>query len=253
MGTLLALIVARHVVEPVTANTRVGRGTIAMNLFFVRVDLALLWVVVSIMVASHGFRQAWVGILALGLAVLVSGDMGFLALSARGPIADDSLIFLVFLWGFLLVSLAAWSSARTPTVREVEEAAASEWEQASFQILPLGLVAGVIAPVAVEAYVETPRAYVTLGGLAVALLLGVRQVLTLAENRRLLAREREVVYGLRELDKMRTDFIAMVSHELANPLTAIRGLAYTLLRDGHLLPPEEQREMLASIESGRFA
>ena len=248
VGGLLALAVARHVVEPVAANTRVGTATIAMNLFFVVVDLALLWVVVSVMVASHGFRQVWVGFLALGLAVLVSGDLGYLTLSARRPITDDSLVFLVFLWGFLLVSLAAWSGARTPTVRELEEATVSEWEQPSFQVLPLALLAGVLALVAVEAYVGTPRPYVIVGGVAVALFLGLRQVLTLSENRRLLAREREVVYRLRDLDRMRTDFIAMVSHELANPLTAIRGLAYTLLRDGHRLGAEEQQDMIASIE-----
>jgi signal transduction histidine kinase len=248
VGGLLAIAVARHVVEPVAASTRVGTATIAMNLFFVVVDLALLWIVVAMMVASHGFRQLWVGVLALGLAVLVSGDLSYLTASAQRPISTDSLLFLVFLWGFLLVSLAAWWAARPRTVREVEEAAQSEWEQPGFQVLPLALLAGVIALVAVEAYLPSPRTYVTLGGLAVALLLGVRQVLTLRENRRLLAREREVVYRLRDLDKMRTDFIAMVSHELANPLTAIRGLAFTLLRDGHRLSDEERREMVASIE-----
>ena len=45
------------------------------------------------------------------------------------------------------------------------------------------------------------------------------------ENARLYEQERETVHRLRQLDAMKTDFLATVQHELRTPLTAILGLS----------------------------
>lgn len=50
------------------------------------------------------------------------------------------------------------------------------------------------------------------------------------ENAAMFSREHEMVARLRELDRLRADFVAMVSHELRNPIATIRGHAL-LLRD----------------------
>lgn len=68
------------------------------------------------------------------------------------------------------------------------------------------------------------------------------------ENARLLGRERATVGRLRELDAIKSDFIAVASHELRTPLTAIHGFIKTLRRSDVTVPPHEREEFLAIID-----
>ena len=52
---------------------------------------------------------------------------------------------------------------------------------------------------------------------------------------------------LQELDRMRTEFVGMVSHELRAPLTSIKGSATTLLEASQSLDPAEMREFYRII------
>ena len=45
-----------------------------------------------------------------------------------------------------------------------------------------------------------------------------------------------------EIERMRTEFLGLVSHELRAPLTSITGSAVALLEDGPRLHPAEMRE-----------
>lgn len=243
---LIGLAVVAHVIQPIATAPETSGWTLAVNLTLAMADMTLLWAVVAVLLTTRRLRLAWVGILAAGLAVLVTGDLVFLALSAGGPVDGASPVFLVFLWGFLVLSLAAHLAARDRAGWAGDEP--SPWERASFHVLPLFILLGVTTLVGAEALSIEPRPYVVLGGLGIALVQAFRQFLTIRENRHLLAREREVVYRLRELDRMRADFMAVVSHDFANPLTVIGGMA-TLLRtrwDG--VSPDERREMLEAIE-----
>ena len=49
------------------------------------------------------------------------------------------------------------------------------------------------------------------------------------------------------LERMRTEFVANLSHELRTPVTIIRGFAETLLEDDAILSPEEKARFLRKI------
>lgn len=65
-------------------------------------------------------------------------------------------------------------------------------------------------------------------------------------NARLLAQERAMVERLRELDAMKSDFVAIASHELRTPLTAVGGFIKTLRRP-ELEKTDEQIEEFLEI------
>jgi PAS domain S-box-containing protein len=65
---------------------------------------------------------------------------------------------------------------------------------------------------------------------------------------RLLARERDQNEELRELDRLKDEFVALVSHELRTPLTSIRGYLELVLDDTSGGLTDEQRQFLKVVE-----
>ncbi len=63
----------------------------------------------------------------------------------------------------------------------------------------------------------------------------------------LLEREQETVAELRELDRMKSDFVAATSHELRTPLTSIRGYVH-ILRESTMASDPVAAEALGAIE-----
>jgi PAS domain S-box-containing protein len=69
----------------------------------------------------------------------------------------------------------------------------------------------------------------------------------LADQREhLLAQQRDQVRRLHELDRMKDELVAVVSHELRNPIAIIRGYTELLLTDPELAPPH--RDDIANID-----
>jgi signal transduction histidine kinase len=64
------------------------------------------------------------------------------------------------------------------------------------------------------------------------------------ESARMRADQEDTVRRLRELDEMKTDFIAITSHELRTPLSGIRGFVDMLHRRGDDLTATEREEFL---------
>jgi signal transduction histidine kinase len=67
-------------------------------------------------------------------------------------------------------------------------------------------------------------------------------------NAKMYEAEREHVARLEELDRMKSDFVATVSHELKTPLTAIIGAAKTLSKRGPSMTPDQQSLFMDMIE-----
>jgi signal transduction histidine kinase len=81
------------------------------------------------------------------------------------------------------------------------------------------------------------------------------QIALVAHSNRLLSRQRETMLRLKELDQMKSDFVAITSHELRTPITAIRGFVKTLLRNRERLTDEQLVNFMTIIDrqSGRLA
>lgn len=67
-------------------------------------------------------------------------------------------------------------------------------------------------------------------------------------NASIFAKERETVERLEELDQLKSDFVASVSHELKTPLTAIIAAAKTVTKKGHDMDPADQSRFMEMIE-----
>jgi signal transduction histidine kinase len=75
------------------------------------------------------------------------------------------------------------------------------------------------------------------------------QVAVVALQAVLLAERDETVRRLQELDRMRSEFVAITSHELRTPITAIRGFIKTLTHQLERLSPVEAKDFLDIIDA----
>jgi signal transduction histidine kinase len=74
------------------------------------------------------------------------------------------------------------------------------------------------------------------------------QIALVVQAARLRERQEETLQRLRELDEMKSDFVAITSHELRTPLAAIRGFVNTLRRRLDELSGDETREFLEIVD-----
>jgi signal transduction histidine kinase len=74
------------------------------------------------------------------------------------------------------------------------------------------------------------------------------QIGLVVSNAKLLELERATIERLRQLDTMKSDFVAVTSHELRTPLTSVQGFIKTLRRPDVSLSESEVQEFLAIVD-----
>ncbi|MEX2102957.1 MAG: HAMP domain-containing sensor histidine kinase [Gaiellaceae bacterium] len=254
-------------IEPYAGDHTLTFGEKALSVAYPLGDVLLLAVLAGLVLAS-GARTPAFGFLAVAFGANVVADIAFGILALSGSDAAATWIDVGWLLGYLsfgacglhpsMATLAQFTPqtatrltlARTaalaaaavaaPTVLAYEEVRGHE------PTLGLFIVGAALLPLLVLArLVALFRNVERLGSERQILLLSERAARAEAETaQRLLAEQNE---RLRDVDRLKDEFVALVSHELRTPLTSVTGYIEILLEEGVELT-DEHRGFLEIID-----
>jgi len=228
-------------IERYTGDHSLSLPAVLISVAYPIMDLLLIGVLARLTL-SPGPRSTSYRLLGASLFLTLVADVTFAGLEFAGAYEGRHLIDA----GWLLSYVAIGAAALHPSMSALTQPAPRQTRSSiGWRIFLLGgaslLVPGVFAVQALRAEPVDATA-LTIGATAVFLLVLVRMggLLRQVEHdadqlrrqgdtvARALEREHQVVEELQRLNRLKGDFVAMVSHELRSPLTAIIGYAKTL-------------------------
>ena len=237
----LAIVIWVFWIDRYTGSATLSRPAIVMSIAYPVMDLLLIGFLARLTL-TPGPRSISYRLLAASLFLTLGADIAFAGLEFAGAYMGRNLIDI----GWLLSYIALGAAALHPTMTALAKPAArplvfsKEWRLALLAGTSL-VVPGVFAAQALGAE-PVDSVALSIGSAAIFLLVLVRMAGLLRQveidaeelrrqgdvQARALAREHQVVWELQRLNRLKGDFVAMVSHELRSPLTAIIGYAKTL-------------------------
>ena len=225
-----------------------GNRNAASSVFIVDAILfgwALTNMVVSVTLV-RGFRpDRWFGFLTTGIDMLVATSILYFSGGYGAPTDFSLLFFLLIIASAVRLGLpGALASAAVVAVLYVVLGGMTTFATVS---PPPGFVIGrvfLFLFVALVAGLLVGDVRTRLDG---ALRTAIERATQLDETRRREALEKERAERLQEIDQVRTDFIAMVTHELQTPLASIKTQAETLLTQQHRLDQETRAALVDGI------
>jgi signal transduction histidine kinase len=229
-------------------------------------DVLLLALLVRLLFAPGPLSPAF-AILASGMVCTIAADVGFAGLELSGGYSAGSWIDAVWLLGYLGTGAAALhpSMAKLGAAARQDEPGLTRLRLAALTCAALTAPA-VLAIEASFGAVEHPVGIVF--GAAVLPLLALARLTGVVRELERVGGEREQLYEseraaraeaesmqrlllqqndrLRELDRLKDEFVALVSHELRTPLTSIAGYLELVLEDETL--GDESRGFLGVVD-----
>ncbi|TMD13206.1 MAG: hypothetical protein E6J00_09315 [Chloroflexi bacterium] len=214
------------------------------------VDLALAgWALVNVAVSLlllRGFRpDRWFGFLTTGIDLVVATTILYLA-GGYGAPTDFSLLFYLLIVASA-VRLGLPGALATAVVVSILYVVVGGTSGFASLTPPPGFVVGRIFLFLFVALVAGLLVGDLRNRLDRAVRSAIERAAQLDETRRREEFERERAAHLQEIDQVRSDFVAMVAHELQTPLASLKTQADTLLTQQHRLDPQTREALVDGI------
>ena len=225
-----------------------GNRNAAASVFIVDVIL-FAWGLVNLVVSVvlvRGFRPGrWFGFLTTGIDMLVATSIMYFS-GGYGAPTDFSLLFYLLIIASA-VRLGLPGALATSLVVALLYVVLGGMTSFASVSPPPGFVVGRVFLFIFVALVAGLLVGDVRSRLDGALRTAIERATQLDETRRREAFEKERAERLQEIDQVRTDFIAMVAHELQTPLASIKTQSDTLLNQQHRLDQETRSALVDGI------
>jgi signal transduction histidine kinase len=207
------------------------------------------WGLVNLVVSTvlvRGFRPGrWFGFLTTGIDLMVATSILYFSGGYGAPTDFSLLFYLLIIASAVRLGLpGSLASAVVVSLLYVVIGGLTGFARIS---PPPGFVIGRVFLFVFVALVAGLLVGDVRARLDRALRTAIERATQLDETRRREALEKERVERLEEIDKVRSDFISMVAHELQTPLASIKTQADTLLTQQHRLDQETRGALVDGI------